>query len=158
VTANPRVLIGVLAAALVVLGIVIAVRGFDDSLTRRGFVIEGDKICTDTVVRTIVELDRARTSGRIVGQVQAIRMHSDAYSRAAARLEGLDLEDQDEAMRDRMVEDFERIASGLMTAAETSTGIAEAQTKAITAIAPLQPLGNELRDYGFAVCGGRAPS
>ena len=154
-TPPPRVAIGVVAAALVILGIVVAAGAFDDSLTRRGFVLEGDKICGDTVVRATVELDRGR---EVVPQLEAIRLLSDGYSRATARLERLDVEDQDEAMRDRMVSEFERVASQLMAAATTSNDPVEGRARAIVVYESLRPLAQELRDYGFAVCGGRAPT
>jgi len=147
------------AAPLVLLALAAAGCGFGEQLTKRGFVQEGDAICGETLLRAGLVLERSRRQGQPTSIADSIETLAAAYRDAASNLSRLELGDGDAALRDDMVSEFRATAGALRAAAEqAAAGNPGAQGAASSAVAELAPLSRELRDYGFEVCGGRAPA
>lgn len=124
--------------------------GFDDTLTRRGFIQEGDAVCGTTFVEATIALQ----SDTSIPQARGVQSLAAAYADASRRLSGLAVDDEDAAMRDRMEQGFRELAGDLEAASEGP----DVQGAAVEAFARTRPLVVDIRDYGFVVCGGRAPA
>jgi hypothetical protein len=132
--------------------------GFDDQLTSRGFITAGDSLCEEALGRSAL-LQQARAQGQPYSDEDVIRTLSNGYSSIAAGLRKLDLRDGDLEMRDAMVRRYEEAAARIDAAAGTaSIGNPAAMEEAIAVIDGLRPFAATVRDYGFRVCGGRAPT
>lgn len=127
--------------------------GFDDSLTRRGFVAEGDTICGRTVVRTAIELQgdggaSRPDTGTVLGSLAG------AYGRAAEGFRELAVDDDDGSMRDRIASEFESISRSLRSASEaTASGDPAGTTEANEVFADAQESQRDFEAYGFKICG-----
>lgn len=132
--------------------------GFDDKLTSRGFVKAGDLLCGEAIGRAFIAVQQ--TPGGASGlDADGIDTLASGYARIADGLRGLEIRDEDEAMRDEMVRRYAETASRIRaTAADATAGDPAAPAAAIAAIDDLQPFAAELRDYGFQACGGREPA
>lgn len=147
---------GSLLAVAVVL--VIPACGFDDALTRRGFIEEGDGVCGETIVKTTIALEGG-TGAAPGGQRGALGLLADSYSKAAAGIGDLNVADEDVAMRDRIASRFEQAGARLKAVADDGlAGDPQTQTEAGEVLGALAPFLAEVRDYGFELCGGRAPA
>jgi hypothetical protein len=130
--------------------------GFDDSLTRRGFISGGDGICADTIVRASVEFQASGDQPAPGGTEALLTTTSRAYAAAANGFGGLKPREDDEEMRDRVVARFDQTAREMAAAAEsTASGNAGATADARAAFVDLEAFAGELRRYGFELCGGR---
>jgi hypothetical protein len=143
----------------VILSLTVTACGFDDQLTRRGFIQQGDSLCGEAIGRTAQVLQTTAGSADPVAEETAIRSLGDGYASIAGGLRKLDLADDDEAIRRRMVELYEGAAAELdSVAGEAAAGDPAARENALAVIDELRPFAGELRDYGFNVCGGREPT
>ncbi len=125
--------------------------GFDNALTSRGFLKEGDAICGETVFRTGVELD----SRGSVGYTEFYGSLGDAYADAARRFEDLASREEDEDMQARTVSGFRRLSEELNAASSADSAAAPAAGR--DAFEQAERLFTQLRGYGFDLCGGRDP-
>lgn len=127
--------------------------GFDDSLTRRGFVEEGDEICGQTVVRTAIELQSDPAAGQPETET-FLKSLARAYETAAEDFRELAIDDSDASMRDRIVSEFESISTGLgRAAAATASGDPSGTTEANQIFADARRTQAQFEDFGFDVCG-----
>ena len=122
--------------------------GFNDTLTSRGFIKEGDQICIDTLVKARVGLHAQAN----VSRSEFLSTLASAYGAAAARFRRLDIRSDDDAIRDRIVSGYASFSRRLRTAAEASLVSATAQAQAVYVDAAA--LQHSLKSYGFLVCGG----
>jgi hypothetical protein len=129
--------------------------GFDDKLTSRGFIEEGDRVCASAAGESYVDVQRSLRRG--AGDEQAIRALARGYGSIAAGVRELDVIDDDEAMRDALVERYGQASARIEEAARSAAaGDPNAAADALTAVNDLQPFTRSVRAYGFKVCGGRA--
>jgi hypothetical protein len=142
-----------------ILALTVAACGFDDQLTRRGFIQQGDSLCGEAIGRTFQVLQTTSGSADPAAEETAIRSLGTGYATIAGGLRKLDVADEDSMMRGQMVERFSQAAAELDSlAGEAAAGDPAARENAIGVIDELRPFAGELRDYGFNVCGGREPS
>jgi hypothetical protein len=135
-----------LAAALA-LALALGACGFSDTLTSRGFVQEGDRICVDTLVRTGAGFSRGE-----VPPPQFLGALAGAYRQAASRFGRLDVRSEDEEMRDSVVRAYSSFANRLQSAASAAaTGAANPDNRVFADISAQQ---RQMKAYGFDVCGG----
>jgi hypothetical protein len=144
----------VLAAASLVL--LLPGCGFNDQLTRRGFIRSGDLICAQTFIRTQVASREAAEQGHRPPATQVIGSLATGYGQAASRLRNLDVSGDDAAMRDRMVGEFNRLSQELGAAARSPGGDAGAALASVQAFTRAGPAIHSIQAYGFDLCGGRA--
>lgn len=132
--------------------------GFDDKLTSRGFVKAGDLLCGEAIGRAFIQAQS--TPGGTSGlDAEGIETLASGYAGIADGLRGLDIREEDEAMRDAMVARYTETANRIRAiASDAAAGDPAAPAAAVAAIDDLQPFAAELRDYGFQACGGREPA
>jgi hypothetical protein len=147
------------ALTAAIISITVPACGFDDQLTRRGFIQQGDALCEEAIGRTFQVLQGTRASADPAAEETAIRSLGSGYATIASGLRELDLDDEDSMMRGRMVERYSQGAAQLDSVADdAAAGDPAARERAIDVIDRLQPFAQEVRDYGFNVCGGREPT
>jgi hypothetical protein len=142
------------AAALAAAALAAAVAGcgFDDKLTGRGFVKAGDLLCGEAIGRSFIAV-QSTPGGASNLDAEGVATIARSYARIADGLRGLELREEDDAMRDEMVRRYSETAEQIGAAAGDPAGPVEV----VVAIEELRPFAPELRDYGFRVCGGREP-
>ena len=127
--------------------------GFDDALTRRGFVKEGDAICGQTVVSAAIELQSDPSSSPATSN-QFLGTIGQAYGSAAARFRELEVHEEDMVMKDHIVSEFTSISNGLSgAAASAASGDPSAATEANQVFVEARRTQQEIADYGFDICG-----
>ena len=132
--------------------------GFDDTLTRKGFVESGDALCGEAIGRAFLEIGDAPSTAAGLDE-EGIRTIAAGYSSIAAGVRELELREEDEAMRTAIANRYSETASQIDAAADdAAAGDPGAPAAAIAAIEELRPFAAELRDYGFRACGGREPT
>ena len=138
-----------IAAALAAAALAAAVSacGFDEQLTSRGFVKAGDGLCGEGIGRSFIAVQRSGGAANL--DAEGIAAIARSYAGVANGLRGLDVHDEDEAMRDEMVRRYGETAEQIEGSADP--------VSVVVAIEELRPFAAELRDYGFRVCGGREP-
>lgn len=140
--------------AAAVLSIAAAGCGFDDQLTPRGFIKEGDTLCAGALIKARTDAGAAASQG--FGQ-EAIVALAQGYSTIADGLRKLDVADVDETMRDAMVKNYADTAARIRTAAASAgAGDPNAANDAFRVIADIQPFLVTVREYGFKACGDRS--
>jgi hypothetical protein len=146
------------AVAATALATVTAGCGFDDKLTSRGFVAAGDHLCDVAIGRAFLATqDASRGAGGL--DAEGINTLATGFAAMAEGLRGLELREEDEAMRATMVGRYSQTANEIRAiAADAAAGDPGAPAAAVAAMDDLQPLAAELRAYGFGVCGGREPA
>jgi hypothetical protein len=128
--------------------------GFDDKLTRKGFVEAGDALCGEAIGRAFFELQGAPSTAAGLDE-DGIRTLASGYSSIADGVNGLELREEDEEMRDAIVTRYTEVADRIDAAADdAAAGDPGASAEAIAAIEDLRPFAAQLRDYGFRACGG----
>jgi hypothetical protein len=125
--------------------------GFNDQLTRRGFISSGDFICSQTIIKAYVDSQQAASRGRPLPRMEVIRSQADGYGAAARRIRALSVSSHDTAMRDLMATAFGATA-GKLELASRAGGDAQATRAAISAVAELAPTFRAIRAYGFEKC------
>jgi len=118
--------------------------GFNDELTRRGFIKSGDQICVDTLVKTGLRFNANTSQPELLGAV------GNAYGDAAARFRSLKVRSDDDPMRNKVVTRFTSFSNRLDAAAKGSAGAGEVES----VFSQGAELEGQLKDYGFDVCGG----
>jgi hypothetical protein len=138
-----------IAAALAAATLTAAVSacGFDEQLTSRGFVKAGDALCGEGLGRSFIAVQRSGGAANL--DAEGIAAIARSYAGIADGLRGLDLREEDEAMRDEMISRYDETAEQIQGSADP--------VSVVVAIEELRPFAAELRDYGFRVCGGREP-
>ena len=138
-----------IAAALAAATLTAAVSacGFDEQLTSRGFVKAGDGLCGEGLGRSFIAVQRSGGAANL--DSEGIAAIARSYAGIADGLRGLDLREEDEAMRDEMISRYDETAEQIQGSADP--------VSVVVAIEELRPFAAELRDYGFRVCGGREP-
>lgn len=132
--------------------------GFDDTLTRRGFIKAGDSLCSEAIGQTD-ELRRAGQGTDPASREATIDALGGGYSSVATGLRNLDLADSDTAMRDEMVARYRQAGAQIEAlAGDAAAGDAEALGELTGLRNELLQFARTLRAYGFAVCGGGAPT
>jgi hypothetical protein len=129
---------------LSVAAVLLASCGFNDQLTTRGFVKNGDQICADTLVKTGLGFSSTTS------QPDFLRALGTAYGDAATRFHRLDVRSDDDAMRDKIVDEYSSFSRRLDSAANGAGGSKDARqvfSKGAT-------FEGQLKAYGFATCGG----
>ncbi len=142
-------------AAVAALAIVLPGCGFNDQLTRRGFIQTGDVICGQTILRSIFAANHAAETGRRLTQAGRVRSLAQAYAAAAGRVRRLPVDDRDEAMRNRMAGAFAAESSRLAAASRQSAG-AGVTRAVLRAYAAFAADARAMQAYGFNICGGAA--
>jgi hypothetical protein len=139
-----------IAAALAAATLTAAVSacGFDEQLTSRGFVRAGDGLCAEGLGRSFIAIQRT-PGGAANLDAEGIATIARSYAGVANGLRGLDVREEDEAVRDEMVRRYSETAEQIAGSADP--------VSVVVAIEELRPFAAELRDYGFRVCGGREP-
>jgi hypothetical protein len=118
--------------------------GFNDELTRRGFLKNGDQICADTLVKTGLGFTSATSQSDFLTALGI------AYGDAATRFHRLEVRSDDDAMRDKIVTRFGSFSRRLDAAANGADGPIAVRRIFSDGAA----FENELHAYGFATCGG----
>jgi hypothetical protein len=144
-----------LIAAVAAVAMLLPGCGFNDQLTRRGFIHSGDTICGTTILRSIFAANAAVAQGRPVTQTGRVHSLARAYATAAVRIRKLPVSADDEAMRGRMARAFTAEASRLEAATHESPG-AGVTGAVLRAYAAYAPAARSMQAYGFNVCGGSA--
>jgi len=121
--------------------------GFDEQLTSRGFVKAGDGLCGEGIGRSFIAVQRSGGAANL--DSEGIAAIARSYAGVADGLRGLDLREEDEAMRDEMIRRYSETAEQIQGSTDP--------VSVVVAIEELRPFAAELRDYGFRVCGGREP-
>ena len=124
--------------------------GFNDSLTRRGFIKSGDSICGQTVLKTAVAL-RAQ-GGVVVAPGPYLMRLGQAYADAARQVDALNVMEEDAAMRDRMVRGFDSTAAGLKRMAGHAASGGDIRAEATQVFTQAGMLLRPIRAYGFSEC------
>lgn len=123
--------------------------GFSDTLTSRGFIEEGDRICIDTLVRAGVGL----SSRPDVSGAEFLGTLGSAYGAAATRFRRLEIRSDDEAMRDRVVAAYSSFAERFRAASRSApTGAGPSQGRGLFPDVSAQQ--RAMKGYGFQACGG----
>jgi hypothetical protein len=135
--------------AVLVLGVLLASLlggcGFNDTLTSRGFIKEGDQICIDTLVKARIALhSRPGVTGS-----EFLSTLGSAYGAAAGRFRRLKIRSDDEAMRDRIVSGYSSFSTRFRAASRSSD-----LSLALPIFTDVSGLQRGMKDYGFQVCGG----
>jgi hypothetical protein len=131
---------GIRSACLLCIGMLAAAGcGFDDTLTQRGFIVEGDRVCGETIVAA---------AGQTPGQTPTLGNLAQGYQGAAQGFQELEPPEEDLELRDRIVEQFRRTGQGLQ---RLSTGGDPAAANRVFRQAAA--FGQELQASGFTVCG-----
>lgn len=124
--------------------------GFNDTLTSRGFIKEGDQICIDTLVKARVRLhSRANVTGP-----EFLATLGAAYGAAAVQFRRLDIRSQDEPMRDRVASGYSSFSQRLRAASRAPLGSGVGATEARTVFVDASALQRSMKAYGFQACGG----
>lgn len=135
-------------AAGVLLVTTLGACGFNDTLTSRGFIKEGDQICIDTLVKARVGLhSRSNVTGP-----EFLATLGSAYGAAAAQFRRLDIRSDDESMRNRVVSGYSSFSRRLRAASDAPLGTGASQAQAVFVDAAA--LQRSLKAYGFQACGG----
>jgi hypothetical protein len=113
--------------------------GFDDSLTRRGFIEEGDRICGETIVAAAAQTP---------GTTPTLSALAQGYQGAAQGFGELEPAEGDLALRDRIVEQFTR--TGRQLQGLSAGGAAD---PAAPVFGQAAAFGRELQGFGFTTCG-----
>jgi hypothetical protein len=132
------------ALTLSLICLALASCGFNDELTTRGFIKNGDQICADTLVKTGLGFNSSTS------QPDFLRSLGNAYGDAASRFRRLDVRSDDDGMRDSIVAHF-GLFSRRLEAGANGTGD-RADVRRVFAEGAI--FENRLQDYGFATCGG----
>jgi hypothetical protein len=140
---------GALASALACLTLLLAGCGFDDTLTRRGFVKAGDQICVETLARAGAELSTLNT---VSGSTFLATIGS-AYGQASARFRLLEIRDEDDSMRDRIVREYSSFSRRFSTASRSPAADQGGSPEVVALFSDTNALERDLRAYGFDACG-----
>jgi hypothetical protein len=145
------------ALAATALAALMAGCGFDDKLTSRGFVATGDHLCDVAIGRAFLATqDAQQAAGGL--DAEGINTLATGFAAMADGLRRLELREEDDAMRARMVTRYSETANEIRAiAADAAAGDPGAPAAAVAAMNDLQPFAAELRAYGFRACGGREP-
>jgi hypothetical protein len=146
---------GIVGSWLIVPALVLAFLvgcGFNDELTRRGFINAGDLICAETIIKAYVDSRQAAARGKPLSRAEVIRAEAQGFDAAARRLRTLKVTGDDMGMRDRMAKAFKATAERLDHAAASTGGDSAATRAAIRAIAEMGATTSAIRAYGFAKC------
>jgi hypothetical protein len=127
--------------------------GFSDELTRRGFIQEGDQICGETILQTAFALEEQ--GGLAAGAGEYLGGLGRAYGDASRRFNELNVDEEDEPMRDRIVSGFETASDDLGRASDQAATGADIEMEAARIFTETGTLLDEIDAYGFDVCGGR---
>jgi hypothetical protein len=122
--------------------------GFSDTLTSRGFIKEGDQICIDSLVRTGVALQPGLGIDRFLAAL------STAYRNAARGFAQLDLREDDDPFRDRVVGVFGSASRRFEDASRRAVAGNGAEAATAPIFADVTALEKDMKAYGFDVCGG----
>jgi hypothetical protein len=143
----------------VTIAVLVAGCGFNDDLTRRGFVREGDSLCDAAIGRSFQQLQPAGQPGDPASEARSIRALAAGYQSIATGLRKLKLAQRDAAMRTAMVGHYQAAAKQIdVAAASAAEGDPGARERALAVIRGLLPFAERVRAFGFQVCGGRAPT
>jgi hypothetical protein len=124
--------------------VLLASCGFNNELTTRGFIKDGDQICADTLVKTGLGFSSTTS------QPDFFRALGNAYGDAATRFRRLEVRSDDDAMRDKIVDEFSSFSRRLDAGANGPSGSNEAR-QVFSDGATFQ---EQLKAYGFSTCGG----
>jgi type II secretory pathway component GspD/PulD (secretin) len=137
--------------------VLVAGCGFSDDLTRRGFIRDGDSLCSAAIGRSFQQLRGSGAASDTASEVRSIHALAAGYASIAAGLRKLKLTDRDDPMRNAMVRRYQAAASQIdASAADAAAGDPSAQERALAVVNRLLPFAAQVRAYGFKVCGGRA--
>lgn len=129
--------------------------GFNDQLTRRGFINSGDLICAETIIKANFESAQAAARGQPRSPTEVVRSLAGGYGAAARRFATLEVSGDDKAMRDRMAAAFRATAQKLDLATRSAGGEAGVARAGITALGAQRPAARAMQAYGFTRCGSR---
>jgi hypothetical protein len=150
-----------LAFLAVAATVIVSIAGcaFNDDLNRRGFIREGDLLCSAAIGRSFQQLRETRQASDPASEARAIHALAAGYQSIAVGLRKLKLAQRDAAMRGAMVSHYQAAATQINSAAvSAANGGPGARDRALAVITGLLPFAGRVRAFGFQVCGGRAPA
>jgi hypothetical protein len=139
--------------------VIVSIAGcaFNDDLTRRGFIREGDLLCSAAIGRSFQQLRGTRQASDPASEARGIHALAAGYESIAAGLRKLKLAQRDAGMRGAMVSHYQAAAMQINSAAAgAANGDPGARERALAVITGLLPFAQRVRTFGFEVCGGRA--
>jgi len=139
------------AATLLAAAGAIAGCGFDDSLTARGFVTEGDRICGETIVAAAFDLESA--GGLAADPEGGLDRLGVAYQDAGRRIAALDTHEDDDEFRQVMASELGEAGARLRGA--STAGADDIEIEAANAFKQTGTFLDDLQQRGFRICGAR---